>query len=173
MLGKLNSYLKEKEITDIAEREYPEVVEYEINQFLSTNEYPFQCEYQDYGYAFYIIPEHILAINLKDRHKTSKGPIGKRKRSFLRIIKTGPGFRFKVSEMVERRRKGITSYVDATMYEITSVGYKNPDEMLAAYEDAKKVVANTSRARYMYDGLNKAEKDLVKKELGKFQDVQT
>ena len=117
MVRKLNSYLNEKEITDIAEREYPEVVEYEINQFLSQDGYPFQCECEDYGYALYVIPEHIVAVDLKERHTTSKGPVGKRKRSFRRIIKTGPGFRFKVSEMVERRRRGIYSYVDDTMYD--------------------------------------------------------
>ena len=43
--------------------------------------------------------------------------------------------------------------------------YKDPDEMLEAYEEAKKVVASTSRARYLYDVLNEAEKDLVRKEL--------
>ena len=165
MVRKLNSYLNEKEITDIAEREYPEVVEYEINQFLSQDGYPFQCECEDYGYALYVIPEHIVAVDLKERHTTSKGPVGKRKRSFRRIIKTGPGFRFKVSEMVERRRRGIYSYVDDTMYEIKNLGYKDPDEMLEAYEEAKKVVASTSRARYLYDVLNEAEKDLIRKEL--------
>ena len=167
MVRKLNSYLKEKEITDIAEREYPEVVEYEINQFLSQNGYPFQCEYEDYGYTLYVIPEHIVAIVLKERHTTSKGPIGKRKRSFQRTIKTGAGFQFKVSEMIERRKKGIYSHVDATMHEIKNLGYKDPDEMLASYEEAKKIVANTSKARYLYDGLDETEKELVKKELEK------
>lgn len=171
MLGKLNSYLKEKDITDIAESEYPDLVEYEINQFLSQNGYPFQCKHEDYGYALYVIPEHIVAVDLKERHTTNKGPIGKRKRSFRRIIKTGPGFQLNVSEMIERRRKGIYFHVDDTMYEIKKLGYKDPDEMLAAYEEAKKVVASTSRARYLFDGLDETEKDLVKKELEKKNEV--
>lgn len=171
MVGKLNSYLKGKEIIDVEEREYPEMVEYEINQFLSKNGYPFQCEYEDYGYKLYVMPEHILAVDLKERHTTSKGPVGKRKRSFRRIIKTGPGFHFKVSEIVKRRRRGISSHVDTTMYEVTSLGYRNLNEMFTAYEEAKKVVASTSRARYLFDGLDETEKDLVKKELEKKNEV--
>lgn len=53
------------------------MVEYEINQFLSQDGYPFQCECEDYGYALYVIPEHIVAVDLKERHTTSKGPAGK------------------------------------------------------------------------------------------------
>lgn len=84
-----------------------------------------------------------------------------RAKSFKSIVKSGPSYEMKISELIDRRKNGFSYDGDNVMQEITQVGYNSPQQMLDAYSSAENIVEKLRWIKYRYENLSVEEQNLL------------
>lgn len=104
-----------------------------------------------------------ILFEIKIRYDISKKrPISERTYTFKSLVKTGACFDMSVSEAVGRRVYGISYELEELSYDAEKLGYTSVDEMIAAYEDAEKIVDKLKCNKLSYDFIPDNERKKLK-----------
>lgn len=95
----------------------------------------------------------ILVRTSRDRKNQTK--------TFKSILKSGPSFDLKVSDLIKRREKGYSLDADSVLREISQAGYNSPQEMMDAYTKATKLAEDLRWIVFRYRKLSEYEKEIL------------
>lgn len=156
---KLEEYLKEQNLNDIPLKEFENRLEEAVNAFMKANHYPLHCVIEDVREIDLLMENGKKAAEIRVRYDlTRKKSIRDRKYYFKSLVKTGPCFDRKLSEIIGRRVLGISYGLDKIAYEAGKLGYSSIDEMIKAYEEAEKVIKDVQFLKLNYEYIPKEEK---------------
>lgn len=164
LINRINHWIQEKGNGTFPEREYHHEITELINRYLRENGYPIKCVTEFSSFNLYTDSNPSLKIlELRDRYTASKGPVGRRQKTFRRFAQSGPGFSEKIATLIDRRFDGITYQAEESLYEIRSLGYDTPEKMMDAFEEAKKTVDRIQFIQQRYLNLSEEEKEAIRK----------
>lgn len=157
LVKKMDTYLKKQELTDLPAEEYDKKFQEGVNSFLIAHGYPLHCSIGNVIDLLMENGEKVIEIKIRD-DTNLKRPIKDRKYTFKSLVKAGPCFNRKLSDVIGRRVVGISFALDEIAYKARKLGYNTFDEMNRAYEEAEKVVRNVQFLKMSYDFIPEEEK---------------
>ena len=165
LVKKMDSWLKEQKISELKDKEFWNTIKISVNMFLAENGYPFYAVITDMNRLMAVkMDNEVTVFEVKIRYDISKKKsISERTYTFKSLVKTGPCFSMAVSEAVGRRVYGISYELEEVSYDAEKLGYTSVDEMIAAYEDAEKIVDKLKYNKLRYDFIPKNEREKLKK----------
>lgn len=169
--------MKEQQIENIPSRDFHATVRKHINDYLIEHHYPILCDWRD-GYELKSVEMEVVADTMMDIDRKAAYDARKcslmvelcvrasrdnknRAKSFKSIVKSGPSYEMKISELIDRRKNGFSYDGDNVMQEITQVGYNSPQQMLDAYSSAENIVEKLRWIKYRYENLSVEEQNLL------------
>lgn len=169
LLKKMETAIKENLAAENIEFEESYILVKEIekivNDFLLENDYPFSLKKRSrFFHQFELVmnsqsseklcwERKILAL-LDFRYQRDR----QHKIQFRSILKTGPSFDLKVSELMKRRAAGITVHADESIFEAQKAGYDSIPQMLAEYELAQDKVERLKWIVFRFENLSDSDK---------------
>lgn len=164
LIKKMDKHLKERKIPELKDKEFWTAIQISVDQFFTENGYPFYAVINNMNRIMAIkMDNEAILFEIKIRYDISKKrPISERTYTFKSLVKTGACFDMSVSEAVGRRVYGISYELEELSYDAEKLGYTSVDEMIAAYEDAKKIVDKLKCNKLSYDFIPDNERKKLK-----------
>lgn len=164
LVKKMDSWLKNRKIPELKDKEFWTTIQISVDQFFTENGYPFYAVINNMNRIMAIkMDNEAILFEIKIRYDISKKrPISERTYTFKSLVKTGACFDMSVSEAVGRRVYGISYELEELSYDAEKLGYTSVDEMIAAYEDAKKIVDKLKCNKLSYDFIPDNERKKLK-----------
>lgn len=170
LLKKVEEYIKSQQLNDIPSRDFDRELDRHFNDYLSQHNYPIRFdngdrlisteiealadEMSDLNASF-DVRERAMLCELTIRWSWCKRL---KTKSFKSIVKTGPYYNMKISELIERRKNGFSYYGDSVDREIHLAGYASAKEMIESYDMAKKTEEKLRWIKFHYEKLSEQEK---------------
>lgn len=164
LIKKMDKHLKERKIPELKDKEFWTAIQISVDQFFTENGYPFYAVINNMNRIMAIkMDNEAILFEIKIRYDISKKrPISERTYTFKSLVKTGACFDMSVSEAVGRRVYGISYELEELSYDAEKLGYASVDEMITAYEDAKKIVDKLKCNKLSYDFIPDNERKKLK-----------
>ena len=164
LIKKMDKHLKKRKIPELKDKEFWTTIQISVDQFFTENGYPFYAVINNMNRIMAIkMDNEAILFEIKIRYDISKKrPISERTYTFKSLVKTGACFDMSVSEAVGRRVYGISYELEELSYDAEKLGYTSVDEMIAAYEDAKKIVDKLKCNKLSYDFIPDNERKKLK-----------
>ncbi|MCC2253584.1 hypothetical protein LKD70_03885 [Ruminococcus sp. CLA-AA-H200] len=161
MVKKMENYLKGQKLIELERNEFWDSLKNAANTFLAENGIPLHCTYGNGGSDLELrLENHEIVIDIDVRYSfTKKKPIADRKYTFKSLVKVGPCFDMSISETIGRRVYGISYKLEEIAYNADKLGYSSIEEMMEAYDKAKKLADAIHFDKISYEFIPEKEKE--------------